>query len=35
MMKKRSHEQAFKPQELTSRFQSKADFLRYFKESRK
>ena len=34
-MKKRSFEQAFKPQELAHRFAGKSDFIRYFKESRK
>ena len=34
-MKKRSFEQAFKPEELSHRFKAKSDFIRYFKESRK
>lgn len=34
-MKKRSREQAFLPEEMSNRFRSKADFLRYFRESRK
>ena len=34
-MKKRTREQAFLPEEMSNRFRSKADFLRYFKESRK
>ena len=34
-MKKRSFDQAFKPEELSHRFKSKTDFVRYFKESRK